>query len=267
MLQQAKTRWRGEVATLLAVFLLLCSSAFAQRNPEKDKVERLNRTTSPAPTAKPAPKKQPNSPPPAPPKPPAVVPKEPPTTAPPPAVEKETVAAPEKPAEPQRCGSLTIDFAALKTDVSEDSELHFYINDTEWQKRRVESDGKVILEEIPEGRMMLRIEHPMIDSFSRPYTIAADEPESISPEFNIVRGKITVVSEKAARVLLTGDKRTIAQTTDEDGRAVFYLKLGAVYHLKVMKDGYLLKEESPVRADPEPMEISVALVEIAKKPR
>ena len=234
-------------SVLLVFSVLLVTPSFAQHDPIKEKEERQKReTTQPSvvlPHYKPpknrvlvpvrvsnpvTPGGQPALPPPVPPPEPAA-----PT-------------APVAPPPPPGFSNIILDLSNFEADLTDDPELHIYIDDKELPKKlRPASQTDFILEGIPVGSHSLKITHPMITDFTGKIPVSQANVPIKYPKLavDVTQYRLIIISEPLATVCINGNCQNRA---DEDGYAVFYLSPKDPYNLKAMKDGFQSLEEKQI---------------------
>ena len=232
-------------SSMLLVFsILLVTHSFAQHDPIKEKEERQkrestqpkvvlphykppkNRVLIPAKVSNPAnPGGQPSPPPPAPPP------------------EPTTPTSSVGPPPPPGFSNIILDLSNFEADLTDDPELHIYIDDKELPKKlRPASQTDFILERIPVGSHSLKITHPMISDFTSKIPVAQANVPIKYPKLavDVTQYRLIIISEPLATVCINGNCQNRA---DEDGYAVFYLSPKDPYNLKVTKDGFQPLEE------------------------
>ena len=222
---------------LLSALLFLCilavSSSFAQHDPEKEKEERLNRTTPPK---NPSPHYKP-------PKYKLTARREKPTEKEVDKTEKEFPSPSRQPATVPATGfgAIALDLSPIEADFTDDPELHIFVDGMEMAKKQ--NDKQFVVSSIPVGAHSLKITHPMIRDYIRDdirIPAAGMKVNYANLEFTIIYHRLIILSEPQAKVCINGECK---EKTDGDGVAVFYLSPQDPYNIKILKDGYLPREE------------------------
>jgi hypothetical protein len=228
---------------ILVFSVLLVTHSFAQHDPIKEKEERQKRETIQPKVVLPHYKPPKNR---------VLIPikvsnpaniagqPSPPPVLPP---EPTTPTASTVPPPPPGFSNIILDLSNFEADLTDDPELHIYIDDKESPKKlRPASQTDFILEHIPVGSHSLKITHPMISDFTSKIPVAQANVPIKYPKLavDVTQYRLIIISEPLATVCINGNCQNRA---DEDGYAVFYLSPKDPYNLKATKDGFQSLEE------------------------
>jgi hypothetical protein len=139
---------------------------------------------------------------------------------------------------PPGFSNIILDLSNFEADLTDDPELHIYIDDKELPKKlRPASQTDFILEHIAVGSHSLKITHPMISDFTSKIPVSQANVPIKYPKLavDVTQYRLIIISEPLATVCINGNCQNRA---DDDGYAVFYLSPKDPYNLKATKDGF-----------------------------